>query len=140
MIEKNDIVRLYEQAVITRRNSYSPYSNFRVAAILVMKDGTEFNGVNVENAGYTPCNCAERTAFFKAVSEGVKEFDAICVVGGKEGPLTDFAAPCGVCRQVMMEFCDPDTFEIIVAITPEEYKILTLRELFPMGFGPADLA
>ena len=134
------IKELIETAIGMRNYSYAPYSNFKVGAALLAKNGTVYTGCNVENAGYTPCNCAERTAFFKAVSEGVKEFDAICVVGGKEGPLTDFAAPCGVCRQVMMEFCDPDTFEIIVAITPEEYKILTLRELFPMGFGPADLA
>ena len=140
MLDKKLIEELIETAIGMTKMSYTPYSNFKVGAALLAKNGTVYTGCNVENAGYTPCNCAERTAFFKAVSEGVKEFDAICVVGGKEGPLTDFAAPCGVCRQVMMEFCDPDTFEIIVAITPEEYKILTLRELFPMGFGPADLA
>ena len=134
------IKELIETAIGMRNYSYAPYSNFKVGAALLAKNGTVYTGCNVENAGYTPCNCAERTAFFKSVSEGVKEFDAICVVGGKEGPLTDFAAPCGVCRQVMMEFCDPDTFEIIMAITPEEYKIMTLKELFPMGFGPADLA
>ena len=139
-LNETKIKELIETAIGMRNYSYAPYSNFKVGAALLAKNGTVYTGCNVENAGYTPCNCAERTAFFKAVSEGVKEFDAICVVGGKEGPLTDFAAPCGVCRQVMMEFCDPDTFEIIVAITPEEYKILTLRELFPMGFGPADLA
>ena len=134
------IKELIETAIGMRNYSYAPYSNFKVGAALLAKNGAVYTGCNVENAGYTPCNCAERTAFFKSVSEGVKEFDAICVVGGKEGPLTDFAAPCGVCRQVMMEFCDPDTFEIIMAITPEEYKIMTLKELFPMGFGPADLA
>ena len=134
------IKELIETAIGMRAYSYSPYSHFQVGAALLAKNGTVYTGCNVENAGYTPCNCAERTAFFKAVSEGVKEFDAICVVGGMEGPLTAFAAPCGVCRQVMMEFCDPETFEIIMAITPEEYKIMTLKELFPMGFGPADLA
>ena len=92
------------------------------------------------NAGYTATNCAERTAFFKAVSEGVKEFQAICVVGGKEGVLTEYAAPCGVCRQVMMEFCNPETFQIILAVDKEHYDIYTLKELLPLGFGPTNLA
>ena len=92
------------------------------------------------SAAYTPTNCAERTAFFKAVSEGVKEFQAICVVGGRDGVLTGYAAPCGVCRQVMMEFCDPETFQIILAVSKDKYDVFTLRELFPLGFGPADLA
>ena len=89
---------------------------------------------------FTPSNCAERTAFFKAVSEGVKEFEAIAVVGGQNGVLTELTAPCGVCRQVMMEFCDPKTFKIILAVNKETYKIMTLEELLPMGFGPANLA
>ena len=99
-----------------------------------------YTGCNIENAAYTPTNCAERTAFFKAVSEGVKEFQAICVVGGRDGVLTGYAAPCGVCRQVMMEFCDPETFQIILAVSKDKYDVFTLRELFPLGFGPADLA
>lgn len=82
--------------------AYVPYSNYRVGAALLAKDGTIYTGCNIENAAYTPCNCAERTAFFKAVSEEVKEFEAICVVGGKGGILTEYAAPCGVCRQVMI--------------------------------------
>ena len=139
-LNKEQIHQLITTAIGMRNFSYAPYSNFKVGAALLAKNGTVFTGCNVENAGYTPSNCAERTAFFKAVSEGVKEFDGICVVGGPEGPLKAFAAPCGVCRQVMMEFCDPETFEIIMAISPEEYEIMTLKELFPMGFGPADLA
>ena len=139
-LNKEQIHELITKAIDMRNFSYAPYSNFKVGAALLAKNGTVYTGCNVENAGYTPCNCAERTAFFKAVSEGVKEFDGICVVGGKEGPLTAFAAPCGVCRQVMMEFCDPETFEIIMAVSPEEYEIMTLKELLPMGFGPADLA
>ena len=131
---------LFEMALKAREFSYSPYSNYKVGAALLAKNGTVYTGCNIENAGYTPCNCAERTAFFKAVSEGTKDFDGICVVGGKEGPLTDYAAPCGVCRQVMMEFCDPETFEIILAVSPEKYEIFTLKELFPMGFGPSNLA
>ena len=83
--------------------------------------------------------CAERTAFFKAVSEGVREFRAICIVGGKDGKLTEYTAPCGVCRQVMMEFCDPKTFQIILAVDKERYEIYTLEELMPLGFGPLNL-
>ena len=88
---------------------------------------------------YTPTNCAERTAFFKAVSEGVRDFQAICIVGGKDGNLTEYTAPCGVCRQVMMEFCNPKTFQIILAVDKERYEIFTLEELMPLGFGPLNL-
>ena len=90
-----------------------------------------YGGCNIENAAYGPSNCAERTAFFKAVSEGERQFDAICIVGGKDGVLTEYAAPCGVCRQVMMEFCDPETFQIILATSREQYEVFTLRELLP---------
>ena len=93
----------------------------------------------LDPTGYTPTNCAERTAFFKAVSEGVREFEAICVVGGKDGILTDYASPCGVCRQVMMEFCDPETFQIILATGKEQYEVFTLKEILPLGFGPKNL-
>ena len=131
---------LIERAKKAMEFSYAPYSDFHVGAALLTKDGKVYTGCNIENAGYTPSNCAERTAFFKAGSEGEKEFQAICVVGGKEGPLTELTAPCGVCRQVMMEFCHPETFEIILAVSPEHYEIITLKELLPMGFGPANLA
>lgn len=129
---------LYEMAVKAREFSYSPYSNFKVGAALLAKNGTVYTGCNIENAAYTPCNCAERTAFFKAVSEGVMEFEKIAVVGGKDeiSPLT---APCGVCRQVMMEFCNYDTFEVILAKNEEEYEVYKLKELLPLGFGPANL-
>lgn len=120
--------------------SYVPYSHFRVGAALLAKDGKIYTGCNIENAAYTPTNCAERTAFFKAVSEGVKEFSAICVVGGMNGEATEYAPPCGVCRQVMMEFCDPEKFEIILATDPEHYQVFRLKELLPMGFGPGNLA
>ena len=135
-----DRSKLVELALEARKKSYSPYSNFQVGAALLGKNGTIYTGCNIENAGYTPSNCAERTAFFKAVSEGVYEFEAIAVVGGPKGvDELDFCAPCGVCRQVMMEFCDYKTFEIIIAKNPTEYKVMTLEELLPMGFGPADL-
>ncbi len=140
MLDKNQIEKLIDTAIGMTKMAYTPYSDFKVGAALLAKNGTVYTGCNIENAGYTPSNCAERTAFFKAVSEGVREFDAICVVGGKGGVLTQFAAPCGVCRQVMMEFCEPETFQIILAVDKENYKIITLEELLPMGFGPRDLS
>lgn len=119
--------------------SYSPYSSFKVSAMLVGKSGKVYSGVNIENASYTPTNCAERTAFFKAVSEGEKEFERIVIVGGQDGLISDYTSPCGVCRQVMMEFCDPKTFEIILAKSPEDYRIYSLEEILPLGFGPSNL-
>ena len=131
--------KLISQALSARENAYAPYSGFMVGAALLCKDGTVYTGCNIENAAFTPTNCAERTAFFKAVSEGVLEFDAICIVGGKDGVLTEYAPPCGVCRQVMMEFCDPEEFQIILATDVEHYDIYTLKELLPLGFGPGNL-
>lgn len=134
-----DREKLIRMALEARNRAYAPYSGFRVGAVLLTKDGQTYQGCNIENAAYTPTNCAERTAFFKAVSEGKREFEAICIVGGKEGAPTDFTAPCGVCRQVMMEFCDPETFRVILAVDEEHYKEFKLNELLPMGFGPKDL-
>ena len=131
---------LIAEAKKARLHAYTPYSHFQVGAALETKAGKIYHGCNIENAAYGPTNCAERTAFFKAVSEGIKEFDAICIVGGKDGILTEYAAPCGVCRQVMMEFCDPETFKIILALDPEHYDVYTLKELLPLGFGPQNLA
>lgn len=133
------IKKLIRTAIEQRQYSYAPYSDFKVGAALLAKNGTIYTGCNIENAAYTPTNCAERTAFFKAVSEGTREFDAICVAGGKEDVLTEYAAPCGVCRQVMMEFCDPETFQILLAIDESQYKIFLLKDLFPQGFGPGNL-
>ena len=134
-----DYEALMNLAAKARENAYTPYSHFRVGAALLASSGKIYTGCNIENAAYTPTNCAERTAFFKAVSEGVKEFDAICIVGGKNGVLTEYAPPCGVCRQVMMEFCDPEEFQIILATDVEHYDIYTLKELLPLGFGPGNL-
>ena len=131
--------QLIETAIEQLKYSYTPYSGFKVGAALLAKNGTVYTGCNIENAAYTPTNCAERTAFFKAVSEGVKEFDAICIVGGMNKKLEEYAAPCGVCRQVMMEFCDPEEFQIILATSEEQYEIFTLKALFPLGFGPKNL-
>ena len=139
-MEKQLINQLITTAIEQLRFSYTPYSHFKVGAALLAKNGKIYTGCNIENAAYTPSNCAERTAFFKAVSEGVKEFDAICIVGGKEGGLTEYAAPCGVCRQVMMEFCDQETFQIILATDTEHYDIYSLKEMLPLGFGPKNLA
>ncbi len=138
-METELIQKLIKTAVDQMAYAYVPYSGFRVGAALLAQSGEIFTGCNIENAAYTPSNCAERTAFFKAVSQGVKEFSAICVVGGKEGVITEFTPPCGVCRQVMMEFCDPKTFQIILAVSQEDYKIFTLKDLLPLGFGPGNL-
>ena len=130
---------LVAKALEARAFSYSPYSGYRVGAALLCKDGTIYTGCNIENAGYGPTNCAERTAFFKAVSEGHKEFVAIAIAGGKAGEtIADYAYPCGVWRQVMAEFCR-DKFEILVAKSITEYKEHTLEELLPERFGPANL-
>ena len=134
------VKELIKQAIEAMESAYTPYSHFKVGAALHTPEGKIYKGCNIENASYTPTNCAERTAFFKAVSEGEREFDAICIVGGKNGVLTEYAAPCGVCRQVMMEFCDPESFQIILATDTEHYDIYTLKELLPLGFGPANLA
>lgn len=139
-LDRSIIDKLIRIAIEQLKFSYAPYSGFKVGASLIAKSGEIYTGCNIENAAYTPTNCAERTAFFKAVSEGIKEFDAICIVGGKNGILTEYAAPCGVCRQVMMEFCDPETFKIILALDPEHYDVYTLKELLPLGFGPQNLA
>lgn len=131
---------MIELAIEQLKYAYTPYSGFKVGAALLTKGGKLYTGCNIENAAYSPTNCAERTAFFKAVSEGEREFAAICIVGGKDGVLTEYAAPCGVCRQVMMEFCDPGSFQIILATGKEQYEIFTLKELLPRGFGPGNLA
>ena len=140
-MDEKMIRNLIEAAVRQRKRSYSPYSHYRVGAALLARDGRVFTGCNIENAAYTPTVCAERTAFFKAVSEGVRAFEAICIVGGPEDQETPegFAAPCGVCRQVMMEFCDPEAFRIILAKDPERYHVYALKEFLPMGFGPENL-
>lgn len=140
MLDKKIVEELIEAAIKMTKLSYAPYSGFRVGAALLAKNGKIYTGCNIENAAYTPTNCAERTAFFKAVSEGVREFQAIAVAGGQDGVITQPTSPCGVCRQVMMEFCNPEEFQIIMAADKEHYEIKTLKELLPMGFGPANLA
>ena len=125
-------------ALEARRKSYSPYSGFAVGAALLCVNGKVFTGCNIENSGYSATNCAERTAFFKAVSEGEREFAKIAVVGGDaENAPQNYCSPCGICRQVMREFCEPD-FEIIIAKNESDYKSVTLADLLPMSFDKRD--
>ena len=136
MISHKELIR---EAMEARKMAYTPYSDFKVGAALLTTEGKIYRGCNIESASYTPTNCAERTAFFKAVSEGEREFEAIAIVGGRKNEIEDYAYPCGVCRQVMMEFCDPKTFQVIVAITENTYIQKSLEEMLPMGFGPFNL-
>ena len=136
----DSIRELIKAAIEARRKSYSPYSHYQVGAALLTADGQIVTGCNIENAAYGPSNCAERTAFFKAVSEGMREFAAIAIVGSPAGEaVTQYAYPCGVCRQVMREFCEPSQFRIIVAKSEEDYRMMTLAELLPEGFGPENV-
>lgn len=143
---QTDYKQLIQCAFDTRKRAYAPYSHFQVGAALLAKDGTIYPGCNIENASYPATNCAERTAFYQAVREGVREFQAIAIVGG-EVPCGDLAqdmqcvavcSPCGICRQVMREFCSGD-FEIVLARFPGEYEVHTLEELLPLSFGPENL-
>ena len=125
---------LFEKAKNMLKFSYSPYSHFCVGAALLCADGTIYTGCNIENAAYGPSNCAERTAIFKAVSEGKKDFVAIAIVGGKEGIIEDFCPPCGVCRQVLSEFCKKD-FVILLKNKKNQVKEFTLEQLLPESFS-----
>ncbi len=136
-VSEDELVSL---ALAARKRAYVPYSHWAVGAALLTEDGKVYEGCNIENAAYTPTNCAERTAFFKAVSEGERAFAAIAVVGGYEGAEPEhICAPCGVCRQVMMEFCDPDTFRVILGTKDGVEVSQTLKEMLPYGFGPEAL-
>ena len=128
---------LMNEALEARKNSYSPYSHFCVGAALLTKGGKVYKGCNIENAAYTPTNCAERTAIFKAVSEGEREFEAIAIVGGRAGEEGTFCAPCGVCRQVIAEFCDKD-FKIVLG-DKNGVEVYTLETLLPLSFTKNNL-
>ena len=128
---------LIRAAFKARSFAYTPYSHFKVGAALLAKNGMVYTGCNIENAGYTPTNCAERTAFFTAIAAGEREFAAIAVVGGKDGVVTDIFPPCGVCRQVMQEFCDPD-FLIYMGRGDDSYEAVPLAKLLPYGFNAAE--
>lgn len=128
------------EAKKARERAYAPYSHFKVGAALLTKSGKIYQGCNIENAGYTPTNCAERTAFFKAVYEGEREFEKIAVVGALEGKEPDtLCAPCGVCRQVMMEFCNPETFKIVMVDGENSCIEVLLKDLMPYAFSPSNL-
>lgn len=129
---------LIKEALRARAFSYAPVTGFRVGAALLTKDGKIYTGCNIENAALTPANCAERTAFFKAVSEGERDFVAIAITGGYDDAPADYCPPCGVCRQVMAEFCRPE-FIVITAKSAEDYKEFTFGELLPEAFGPGKL-
>ncbi len=134
-----DKKELVKEALAAREFAYTPYSKFNVGAALLCKNGRVFRGCNIESASYTPTNCAERTAFFKAVSEGVREFSAIAIVGGPAGaPPADFCYPCGVCRQVMAEFCGRD-FKVYIAKSESEIREYSLDEIIPFAFTQEDL-
>lgn len=132
---------LVKKALEAQKFSYSPYSNFQVGAALLTKSGKIFTGCNIENASYSPTNCGERTAFFKAISEGELYFEAIAIVGKDKNTKDencDYCAPCGVCRQVMTEFCNMD-FKVILGKSEDDYKIYTLGELLPLAFTKDNL-
>ena len=131
---------LLEIAVEARKASYSPYSGYSVGAALLAKSGKVYSGCNVENAAFTPGNCAERTAVFKAVSSGEREFEAIAIAGGKNGSdPTDECWPCGVCRQVLNEFVDGKAFRVITNSPSGEPAVHIFSELLPFAFGPNNL-
>ncbi|MBQ7919839.1 MAG: cytidine deaminase [Lachnospiraceae bacterium] len=137
-MKEEQIINLIEEAIKYRLRAYSPYSHYMVGAALLTDSGKVYGGCNIENASFGATNCAERTAFFKAVSEKEMDFTAIAIVGGPteeaDHGFSDYAYPCGVCRQVMKEFCKKD-FKIIVARDTRDYKVFDLCELLPMGFG-----
>ena len=137
-----DVKLLIDKAFEAQEFCYTPYSGFNVGAALLCDNGNIYKGCNIENAAFTPTNCAERTAFFKAISEGDNKFTAIAIVGNKQGLKPgegDFCAPCAVCRQVMAEFCDLDTFKVYIAKSRDEYLEYTLGELLPLAFTGKNL-
>ena len=135
-----DAKELLHEAVEARKKTYSPYSGFGVGAALLTKDGVVYTGCNIENSAFTPTCCAGRTAFIKAVSEGKREFIRIAVAGGYMGKPLERIVPCGVCLQVMMEFCDPQKFELVLALSEEDYEVRRLAELLPYGFSLAPIS
>lgn len=131
-------LELCAAAVAAMGKAYAPYSGYYVGAALLTKSGRVYTGCNIENASYTPTVCAERTAVFKAVSEGEREFAMLAVCGGKAGAITGAFPPCGVCRQVLAEFCPPD-FPVLLITGNDSFRKVTLSDLLPLGFGPSDV-
>lgn len=137
-MERKNIEELITATLEIRDAAYAPYSGYQVAAALKTSSGAIYTGCNIENASYGATNCAERTAAFQAVLHGDKSFEAIAIVGGK-GQQMDYAYPCGICRQVLREFSNPDTMQIIIAKSKEDYQVMTLSALLPYSFGPENL-
>ena len=129
--------KLCSLAIEAMGHSYSPYSGYKVGAALLCADGTVYQGCNLENASFSPTVCAERTAFFKALYDGHRDFTAIAVCGGKDGVITGIFPPCGVCRQVMREFCKPDFMVYLVGVNGT-YEAYSLSEMLPHSFSLAD--
>jgi len=141
-MKKELVNHLIDEAFKAQERAYAPYSKFKVGAALLTREGNIYRGCNIENAAYSPGNCAERTAIFKAVSQGETDFTGIAIVGNAKGVnrgAGEICSPCGVCRQVMAEFCDPEEFKIILGIDTDNYEEYTLGELFPLGFGKEHL-
>ena len=131
---------LIEAAFEAQKKAYTPYSHFQVGAALLCSDGTIYQGCNIENASYGVSNCAERTALFKAVYDGYRDFTAIAVVGKHEQASSfGLCSPCGICRQALREFCDPENFEVVLAKSPEDYQVFKFKEIFPLGFSGKDM-
>lgn len=130
--------KLFISAMQALQSSYAPYSNYNVGAALLTEKGNIYKGCNIENASYSSTCCAERTALFSAISNGERDFDAICIVGGKNGKITDYAMPCGVCRQVLSEFCN-ENFKVYVGINEDNIKEFKLGELLPHSFDKSKL-
>lgn len=139
LMSRSVIRNLIREAILAMEHAYTPYSEFKVGSALLTAKQRIYTGCNIENAAFSPTNCAERTAFFKAISDGERDFAAIAIVGGKNGVIVDFCPPCGVCRQVIREFVDPRRFLVIVAKSEEDYLVYFLEELLPMSFGPDHL-
>lgn len=134
--------KLIQSALESRKKAYVPYSKFKVGAALLTDEGQIYGGFNIECAAYSVCNCAERTALFRAVYDGKKNFSAIAIVGGPENEedvLSSYCPPCGMCRQALREFCNPDKMKIILAKSLSDFKIYTLSEMLPESFGPDNL-
>lgn len=139
LMSRSVVQGLIREAIKAMDYSYTPYSEFKVGSALLSTKQKIYSGCNIENASYTPTNCAERTSMFKAISEGDNEFVAIAVVGGKHGKLDDYCPPCGVCRQALREFVDPKRFLVIIAKSEDDYLLYFLEELLPLSFGPENL-
>lgn len=139
LVSRSVIKNMIREAYLAMETAYTPYSNFKVGAALLTVKQKIYRGCNIENASYSPSNCAERTAFYKAISDGEREFAAIAIVGGKNGITSDYCPPCGVCRQVLREFTEPRRFLVIVAKSEDDYQVYFLEELLPLSFGPEHL-